>query len=279
MPCGAFPGGIVTLLPLLNDGQGEFGLTVPSASGPGYRGEKPFNRALTNVRFMQSRGGYATPCVVRMDSKIQKLEDLIGKRISWGGKGESAEENARAQLKAAGITPEKIQAAGGVVSNMSYEAMGQALADGTVDAIWLNNQPTTIHPILTLVEQRYGCRLVPLPEGVLEKGLAENPYLAKMCIKGGTFKGTPKDTCYLGFPAQTLCRADLPEDLIYQVMKTMYDPEVAKTIASQFPASNLWGDTEDGLAAAHVIPMHTGVAKFWSVDRRVDLKARGITVK
>ena len=279
IPCGAFPGGIVTLLPLLNDGEGEFGLTVPSSSGPAYKGDDPFDRALTNVRFMQSRGGYATPCVTRMDSDIKTLEDLKGKRIAWGGKGESAEVHARAMLQAAGITPEEIEAAGGVLSNMSYQAMGEALADGTVDAIWLNNQLTSPHTAVMLAEERFGLRLVPLPEGALEKGLKENIYSAKMCVKGGTFKGSPEDVCYLGFPAQTLCRADLPDNLVYDVMKVMYEPDVAKYIADTFPASALWGDIEDGLAAAHIVPMHPGAAKYWTEDRGVDLKARGITVK
>lgn len=279
IPCGAFPGAMVTNLPLLNDGEVEFAAMVTSTMVRGWKGEKPFDRKLSNIRFMHQRGSFATALLVRTDSKIKTLQDLIGKKVTVGMKGETAELHALAMMKAAGITPESIAAGGGVVANMSYAAQGEGLLGGTVDAVWLNNPLKSPHSTVALVNERFGVRLIPFPEDALQKVLKEMPEMTKACIKGGTFKGSPNDTCYMGGNTQTLCRADLPEDLVYQVMKVIYDPEVSKYLASNFPLWCFMGDTEDGLKTSEWIPMHPGAAKFWSVDRKVDLKARGITVK
>ena len=74
-----------------------------------------------------------------------------------------------------------------------------------------------------------------------------------------------------------MCRADLPEDIVYQVTKIMYE-DAAEHIAATFTLFALMGDNEDGLVSAEVIPMHPGAAKFWR-ERGVDLAAKGITVK
>ena len=280
IPSGAFPGAAGPNLTLLNDGEGEL------ASGPdealivaAYKGQEPYTRTLTNLRYMYNRGGFGTVCAVRADSNIKTLKDLIGKKIGVGGKGEVAHKNSVAMLEGAGITVKDIEAAGGVLAFMSYAAMGEALLGRTLDATWFNSPRAAVHPSHKMVEERAGLRLIPVPDEALTNAIKKNPLLSKMKIKGGTYKGSPDDHYFIGGAVAITVRTDLPDDLVYELTKLIYRPDVAKWVATNQELFNLMGDTEDGLIASEYIPMHPGAAKFWSVDRNVDLKSKGITVK
>ena len=62
-------------------------------------------------------------------------------------------------------------------------------------------------------------------------------------------------------------------------MQAIYKESNVKYVNKTWSLWTEFGDTDVGLTYATLIPMHPGAAKFWSVDRKVDLAARGITVK
>jgi hypothetical protein len=214
-----------------------------------------------------------------MDSDIYELKDLIGKKVAVASKGELAEWLGLLQMNAAGVTKEKVEAAGGVVANMSYKSMGEALADGSMDAVWVNNVSWAVHSAVKMVDERWGARLVKVPEEALDKILKERDDVFKCTIEGGVFKGSPEPVTFATQGAFILTRGDLSEDFVYNAMKAIYNEKNAAYVNKTWSLWTEFGDTEAGLKYSTLIPMHPGAAKFWSEDRGVDLAARGITVK
>jgi TRAP transporter TAXI family solute receptor len=217
--------------------------------------------------------------VVTSDSKIVNIEDLIGKRVSFEAKGSMSETTALAVMNAAGITPDKIRSAGGVVTNSSYQAMADGLADGNLDAAWFNSPGKRVHATFLAVNERFGLRLVKVSDAVIDKVIKENPTLGKTTIPAGIYKGNTAPVTFVGGATQMYVRGDLPEDFVYAVVSTIYKPEYTKSITEKFDLCFDFGTVDAGLIGANHIPMHSGAAKYFRDDRKADLAARGITVK
>jgi len=277
---GAFPGSMNTNLALVNNGEGEFCYGTPAVIIPAWKGEKPFEKALTNLRFMFTHMPPAPAvCAVRADSKIVNIEDLVGKRVSFEAKGSMSETTALAVMNAAGITPDKIRAAGGVVTNSSYQAMADGLADGTLDAAWFNSPGKSVHSTFLAVNERFGLRLVKVSDAVIDQVIKANPIFGKTTIPAGIYKGNTAPISFVGSATTMYVRGDLPEDFVYAVVSTIYKPDYAKNIAEKFDFCFDFGTVDAGLIGANYIPMHPGSAKYFRDDRKIDLAARGITAK
>lgn len=282
IPASCFPGVYEMGLRSLEAGEAETALGIPLYTVKAWNGEEPFEKPLKSARFMLTHmtgRTFGGVCITRMDSDIYELKDLIGKKVAVASKGELAEFLGTLQMNAAGATKEKIEAAGGVVTNMGYKAMGEALGDGTVDAVWVNNPQARVHSAVMPVEERFGTRLVKVPQEALDKLLKERDDVFPCTIKGGVFKGSPDPVTFISQGAFIQGRADLPEDFIYKVMQIIYEEKNVAFMKKTWALYDEFGPIEEGLAYSTLIPMHPGAAKFWSEDRGVDLAARGITVK
>ena len=202
-----------------------------------------------------------------------------GKKVALGHKGSGAEQVGLMQLAAVGITPETIEAAGGVVSNMSYAAMGDGLGDKSLDACFFNTALCGVHPSFKMVEERFGIRLLEMPDDAKKALVEKDPLLGLYEVPGGLYKGNPEPVTSPGDPWGIVTRAELADDFIYQFLELIYSDEVAKTTVEKWVMYTGFGDPEFGLLGADTIPMHPGAAKFFKEKYGIDVAAKGIEVK
>jgi TRAP transporter TAXI family solute receptor len=86
-----------------------------------------------------------------------------------------------------------------------------------------------------------------------------NPGHNKLIIKAGTYPKQDKDVPVIGYSTHVVVACDLPEDVVYRMVKTMASnvddmAAVVKAIA---------GSTPKDMALDIGVPFHKGAAKFY----------------
>jgi TRAP transporter TAXI family solute receptor len=101
--------------------------------------------------------------------------------------------------------------------------------------------------------------LLPLSEDKIPALLKDRPYLAVYAINAGTYRSLDKDVQACGSPALWSVRHDLPEDLVYAMLKAVF--EHMSTIAESHAQARTMS-LQNALIAMSV-PLHPGAARYY----------------
>jgi TRAP transporter TAXI family solute receptor len=148
---------------------------------------------------------------------IKSLEDLKGKRVSVGAPGGGDQVLTVLILKEAGIDPDK---------DISKQQLTQpegvmALKDGNVDAVFWNFAAPGAS-VLEVAAQR-DVVLVPLPQDVVDRVVANNPFLVPHKITKDTYPGMTEDVLTVADGNYLVVRNDMDEKLAYDLVKTLVE--------------------------------------------------------
>ena len=190
--------------------------------------------------------------VVRADSGIKSLYDLRGKRVAVGAAGSGTAVEAELILRAAGlwdtITPQY----------MDFATAASALKLGQVDAAFVvAGIPTAA--VLEL-SATVPVNLVEVPDEVLSK-LVEQGYrfFTRYTVPAGTYTGLTSDVRTVAVMAMLAVRADVPDRVVYTVLKVMFD-----RIGELREAHARARDIELAKALEGMpIPLHPGAIRFY----------------
>jgi TRAP transporter TAXI family solute receptor len=79
-----------------------------------------------------------------------------------------------------------------------------------------------------------------------------------MAIPGGTYPNHDRQIPTVGIDSVLVCRADLPEELVYQLTRALFDS------LPTLSAARTWLQEMDvGQAAATPIPLHDGARRYY----------------
>lgn len=103
-----------------------------------------------------------------------------------------------------------------------------------------------------------GVKLLSLDDDHLKTVLDNCPAYLKETIPGGTYKGTDEDVTTIGVTTILFTNAEMPEDVVYQMTKLLYDNydnlvTVNKSMSSMTP--------EYGCQTG--ITLHPGAEKYY----------------
>jgi hypothetical protein len=159
-----------------------------------------------------------THWIVRKDSPIKSCSDFKGKVIGVGPAG-SATLNIYSKKHLAagwGITLEDIKP-----KYIAFHEITRGIRDNTIDAGII----AAGYPIAAIMElaRDIPIRLLETDPAALKKLQAKYPNVTAFVIPAGAYNGIDKDVHTYTLPQMWLCRTDLPEDLIYKILKAVYD--------------------------------------------------------
>jgi len=159
-----------------------------------------------------------THWIVRKNSPIKSCYDFKGKVIGVGPAG-SATLNiwSKKHLAAGwGITFKDIKP-----KYIAFHEITRGIRDNTIDAGLI----AAGYPIPAVMElaRDIPIRLLETDPEVLKKLQAKYPNVTPFVFPAGTYKGIDKDVHTYVLPQMWLCRTDLPEDIIYKIIKAVYD--------------------------------------------------------
>ncbi len=150
-------------------------------------------------------------------SGITKLEDIKGKKVSVGAPGGGDQILTMLILKAAGIDSEEDF----TKQQLTQPEGVMALKDGNVDAVFWNFAAPG-SAVLEVAAQR-DVVLVPLSEELVQKVIADNPFLLPYTIKAETYESIKEDVRTIADSNYLVVRNTMDEKLSYDLVKVLIE--------------------------------------------------------
>ncbi|MCC0033610.1 MAG: TAXI family TRAP transporter solute-binding subunit [Brucellaceae bacterium] len=248
-------GGSVYNVNTIKAGELEFGVAQSDVQDNAYKGIGKFaDGKFEGLRSVFSIHPEPFTLVVRKGTGITKFEDLKGKKVNVGNAGSGQRDTMEVVMNAFGIKMEDFALA----TELKGSEMAQALCDGNIDAMIY----TIGHPAAAITEAATTCdvELVSVTGEPVDKLVADNAYYRTAVIPGGTYKGTDSDTTTFGVGATLVSSADVPEDVVYTLVKAVFENfDDFKKLHPAFANLKEAEMIKDGLSA----PLHAGAEKYY----------------
>jgi len=176
-------------------------------------------------------------------ANIESLRDLKGLRISLGAPGSSVALITPRMLQVHGIQPGDIRA-----TRVPNTELVQLLERGEIDAAV---SAFTVPGNQVVAAAMKGVRLIDIEGPPIEELRTQYPYLKGTLIPAGTYPNQSKPVRTIGVDSVLVCRADLDEDTVYDLLDAYFATRPAMT------PPNL------ERAPATPIPLHAGAARYY----------------
>jgi len=245
--------------------QGELDLAVAQSDWQyhAYNGTSQFkdDGANKDLRAVFSLHPEPFTVVASKGSGITTFEDLEGKRVSVGNPGSGQRATAEVLMDEMGWGMDKFALA----AEIKAAEQSQALCDGNIDAFFY----TVGHPSGAIKEATTSCDsvIVNVDNEATQTLIEENPYYRKAVIPGGMYRGSDEDTTTFGVAATFVSSTDVPEDVVYAVVKAVFENfDSFKRLHPAFANLNKEEMVSDALSA----PLHPGAAKYYKEAGLID---------
>jgi TRAP transporter TAXI family solute receptor len=239
-------------LNLLQAGKGEIAFTLGDSLAQGWLGDADagFRGKLDKLRVVGAIYPNYIQIVASKESGIKTLADLKGKRLSVGAPKSGTELNARSILAAAGIKYENLGKVEYLPFAESVELIKNRQLDATLQSAGLG--VAAIKDLANSVE----IIVVEIPADVVTK--AGPPFQAGI-IPANTYQGQTTNVNAALVQNYLVTRSDLPDEVVYQMTKAVYD-NIPDLIAAHAAARSI--NLQNAIKQPPV-PVHPGALKYF----------------
>lgn len=249
----ATPGSIYNVR-MLAEGQLEFAILqgdvlYEAYAGTGLWDERPF----ADLRSVMPLHPEIATLVVDGTLRIEKLGDLLGRRINGGHPGSGSRSSFETVLDVFEVGADDFEQ----ITELRGSALPDALCDGRIAGF----VEVVGHPsgLVRTVSQRCGARIFPLAAPAIDRMLDELPYLERLDIPGDLY-GLPADIPGFGSHAMLATRAGVGEDVVYLLTREL----LAQLDEIRMLHPTLRAFDRSDLAAAHLaVPLHPGAERAY----------------
>ncbi len=248
-------GGSIYNINTIKAGELEFGVAQSDWQFHAYNGTSKFEEAGAFEKLRSVFSIHAEPVTViaRDDSGIENISDVMGKRMNIGNPGSGTRGTWEVLEAALGWERSDLALA----AEMKSAETGAAVCDGKIDAyFWLVG-----HPSALTQESLASCaaHLVNVTGPAIDKLIADNPYYRSATIPAGMYNNA-EDITTFGVGATFVTSADVPEEVVYIIVKAVFDNfdqfrKLHPAFANLKPEEMI----RDGLSA----PLHAGAIKYY----------------
>jgi TRAP transporter TAXI family solute receptor len=171
----------------------------------------------TELRSLFSVHAEPFTVLARIDSNINRFEDLKGKRVNIG----APRSGQRATMDMLLNLYEWDKSYFKDVLELTPNEQAKALCDDTVDAIIY----VVGHPNRSIKEASGACqtKLVNVSGDKIDALMTQTSYYQKAIIPGGMYRGSDNDTSTFGVGAVITTTSTLSEDVAYQLVKSVFE--------------------------------------------------------
>ncbi len=256
-------GGSVYNINAIRSGELEFGVAQSDWQFHAFNGSSKFEEQgkFEGLRAVFSIHPEPFTVVARADAGISNFEDLKGKRVNVGNPGSGQRGTMEVLMEASGWTMDDFA----VASELQAAEQSQALCDNNIDAMVY----TVGHPSGSIQEATTACDavLVNVTGDAVDQLVADNPFYRTATIPGGMYRGNDGDTATFGVGATLVTSADVPEDVVYNLVKSVFtDIDAFRGLHPAFANLDPKQMANDGLSA----PLHPGAEKFYREAGLID---------
>ena len=238
---------------LVSGGRADLAFSLADSAADAVQGKESFGSPQP-VRALARIYDNYTQLVATKSSRVRKVADLKGKRVSIGAPNSGTLVIAQRMLAVAGINP-----ANGIrAQQLGINESVQAMKDGTLDAFfWSGGVPTA--GITDLTSTKKDVALIDTTD--LLPGLVQRygQFYRPITISGAAY-GMAADVKTVGVANYLLVSDQMPDDLAYDLTKLLFDHK-ADLERVHPEAKNL-----DRQLAQQVTPvqLHPGAQRYYS---------------
>jgi len=249
-------GGSVYNINTIRSGELDMGVAQSDWQYHAYNGTSKFkdNGAFKELRAVFSVHAEPYTVVARADSGIKTFADLKGKRVNIGNPGSGQRATSEVLLAAMGWTTDDFSLA----SDLKASEQSKALCDNKIDAMVY----VVGHPSGSIKEATTSCDsvIVDVSGAAVNKLISDNSFYRAASIPGGMYTGSENDVNTFGVGATFVSSTNVPEDVIYNVVKAVFENfDDFKKFHPAFANLKKEEMIKDSLSA----PLHAGAAKYY----------------
>jgi len=247
--------GSVENLRKVNAGRQQMGVVYSGHVWLGRNGQmKNDPKKYENVLAVAWLYGAPAQLVIRADSGIKSVKDLVGKKVGVGNAGSGAFANCELFFSHMGVW-DKIER-----NAMGYNDAAQAFGNNQLDAFWL----FTAFPsgAVIMAAQTNDIGMVNLDADAEASGFYKKyPYFGKLAVPAGTYKGVDYDSPSFQDSTLWVANSKTPADVVYKLLSVIYTDEGLKHMVEQ---KKTFKHMSLKTGATNIVtPLHPGAEKFW----------------
>jgi TRAP transporter TAXI family solute receptor len=247
------PGAGISNVRGVDEGKAHIGLANSSTTVDGLEGRAPYPKKVTKVCQLANLYPQYFQVVALADAKVNKIADLKGKSLVTQPKGNTGELLTALILKMNGLGYESLSK----VNFNSYNESVAMMKDGHAQVFTLGTTAPA-SAVMDLASAR-DVKLLPVDDKTMGELKKMNPGYNKLVIKAGTYPKQDKDVPVIGYSTHLVVACDLPENTVYQMVKTM----AANVDAMAAVVKSIEGIKPKDMALDIGVPFHKGAAKFY----------------
>ena len=244
---------------LMRDNQAQFALLQGIFAAWAWNGEGPIGRPqpwLRSVGAMwQNADHFVLLSELASTGSIADLDQLSGERFAIGARNSGAERSGRHILESIGIDYENTTS----LAYMGYGATANAIQDGTIVGM---NIPagvpvTAITRAFAMVGEDLA--LLSFSDEQLARVNERYPLWIRYVIPAGTYPNLDQDVQSIAHPNVLAVRADIPDDVVYQVTRAIFENLPALREIHKATREVTLDAALTGLGA----PLHPGAIRYY----------------
>jgi hypothetical protein len=230
----------------MSKGVGDIGIVGHDDAIDLYNGAGEYGNAKETFLTMFPAHTLDWNIIVRKDSGIETIWDLEGKRVNKQPKGGASEAVSTVLLDALGIKHQDFY--------MPHTEAAEAMMSNSIDAHIVMGAPAQFREMAT----REPLVVIDLPDEDIEKILEKMPFLTKTTFPAGLYYPGNDDIQTVNLWAPVLVHKDIPEDLVYELVKGVYE-----NIGAMKAAHPSGGDMKPEQVLEMNVPLHPGSLKYF----------------
>jgi len=224
-----------------------------------FDGEGSLGVATPDVRHIITLYGSPIQPVAALDGPDTIAELASGPNRVWmGQKSGFFYQVYEPIMQAAGVSPDKIEAAGGVIEEYGYLDEVQGFQDGRLDAgIFAGPVP---YGLLLQIVDTPGFKLIGMSDAELDKLEEILPGMGRVSVPAGSYAGQDSAVNLPYYVNHLVANANADDDLIYQVTKLIYENHAE--FHGLFAGAEEIDDKD--VLKYNVLPVHPAAERFYS---------------
>ena len=183
------------------------------------------------------------------DQKMNSFRDIEGKRVDMSGAASFANDYGRKLFDHFNVKPSQI------VNISNFDDVNQMMNDGQLDAgcAWSGIPAPPAQEMATT----RGAKIIGVPKEDAEDFIKKFP-VSQGVIPAKTYEGQVEDISTLAVWTFTITNKDLPDDLVYEIVKTAFENN--PDLVNSYKASI---DCKAENIVFSPIPVHKGAVKYY----------------
>lgn len=200
----------------LADGTGEIAFVQTDTAFYASEGSNMFEgEVIDSVSAIGALYPETIQLVTTADSGVTSFDDLAGKKVSVGAPGSGTYINAEQLLEIHGMSMDDIEA-----QNLDFGESQESLQSGQIDAAFITaGTPTGAVESLGATSDVV---IVPVEKDKADELIEKYPYYAHDTVPSGIY-GLTEEVPTVSVLAMLVVQNDLPEDLVYDITKAVYE--------------------------------------------------------